>query len=244
MHVRRVVCAHSIRSRASERVEIEFMRLTRDPSSPWYSFAEKGEGWETSTWVTPFSRLRWATPAVCGFEGRAICCDNDMRRLADIGELWYTLIQPGKVVVAKNAKRFCVALFDCTAAPPWLPPLKEMQRGADIELRHHPELVQEFAPENWNCLDGEDLPLDQIKCLHFTTIASQPALPHAIARMGSHWFNDVVTSHCRPELTAAWEAEIAVAKATGYRVEDYIQQEHFGPLPKRSLEGYQGLRPQ
>jgi hypothetical protein len=78
----------SIRKHASEPVEITWMRLSRDPASPW-------SGWATERWATPFSGFRWAIPEVCGFEGRAIYCDSDVIFMADVAELVAAAIPAG-----------------------------------------------------------------------------------------------------------------------------------------------------
>src|SRR5215207_9690112 len=98
----------SIRKHASEPVSITWMQLSRDPASPW-------SGWNTSQWVTPFSGFRWAIPAVCGYEGKAIYCDSDVIFMADIARLWDQEFESGKAVMAKggNSWRLCVSLWDC-----------------------------------------------------------------------------------------------------------------------------------
>lgn len=242
-----MACEYSIRSRSSEPVEIYWMQLTRDPESPWYSNPEKHEGWDTSNWVTPFSGFRWAIPAVCGYHGRAIYCDNDVLCLDDIAKLNNMTIAPGKVAVAKSERRFCVTLFDCAAARPYSGSLDKLRRGGRNLIKGNPKLVQEFtADQNWNCLDGENMPVAKIKMLHFTSIDSQPNVPLAVARLAAqgkkHWFDSKPKPHWRPELTALWHQDYNAALAAGYKIETYIPVEVFGPVPKRSLQNYKGLR--
>lgn len=241
-----MACEYSIRSRASEPVEITFMRLTRDRSSVWYSDPDRGEGWQTSNWVTPFSGFRWAIPAACQYQGRAIYCDNDVIFLSDPAELFNMPLAPGKAVAAKSDRRFCVMLMDCGACKRLIPPLEQLRRGAGNNIKGHPDVVQMFTPEqSWNCLDGEALPIDAIRCLHFTSIDSQPQGPLAAARLAGegrcHWFDGAMKPHWRPELTALWHREYEAALAAQYRIADYDQQPRFGPVPKRSLQQYRGL---
>lgn len=241
-----MACEHSIRSRASEPVEINWACLTRDKSSPWYSNPEKREGWDTSNWVTPFSGFRWALPAVCDYRGRAIYTDNDTLWLADIAELFNMPIAARKVCAAKSERRFCVTLFDCEAARPHVSSVGKLQRGAGNAVKGNPALVQNYTPEQaWNSLDGESLPVEKIKALHFTSIDSQPNVPHALARLKAqgkkHWFDSNPKPHWRPELTELWNREYNAALAAGYRIENYIPAEVFGPVPKRWLQNYKGL---
>lgn len=237
---------YSIRSRTAEPVEIVLMRLDRDRRSLWYSSPETGEGWQTGNWVTEFSGLRWAIPAACGYRGRAIYTDCDVLFLADIAELFNMPLAPGKAVAAKSDRRFCVMLMDCGACQRLIPPLAELQRGAGNSIKGRPDVVQVFTPDQaWNCLDGEDLPVERIKALHFTSIDSQPQGPLAAARLAAegrrHWFDGAMKPHWRPELTALWRHEYEAALASQYRLADYDQQPRFGDVPKRSLSQYRGL---
>lgn len=243
-----MVCEHSIRSRASEPVEITWMRLDTNPESPWYSNHALGKGWETSRWATTFSGFRYAIPAVCGYEGKAIYCDNDVLFTSDIAELWHLPIHPGKMVVAKSAKRLCVSLWDCAVAGRHLAPLPKMQRnGHGVPKAEFERLVQEFpAGQNWNCLDGEGLPLDDpsIKAIHFTDIATQPAVPLAMQRLQaeerSHWFDGQPVEHPRRDLVELFHREYEAALAAGYTLEQYDQSPRFGPVVKRDLSNYRG----
>lgn len=116
-------------------------------------------------------------------------------------------------------------------------------RGGGNTLKGKGHLVQEFtAEQSWNCLDGEQLPIADIRGLHFTSIDSNPAVPLAMARLkGKHWFDGQPKLHWRPELTELWNREYNAALAAGYKIENYIPSEVFGPVPKRSLQNYKGL---
>lgn len=219
------------------------MQVTRSPESPWYSDPEKKAGWDTSSWATPFSRFRHALAAVCNYTGKAIYMDSDMLVMRPIDELWNIELAAGKAVAAKNARRLCVMLIDCQKMRGIAPTLAQLQRGARPA---YDSLIQEFTPEqSWNCLDGETLPIEKICNIHFTSVDSQPNAPMAIARLKAsgeaHWFDGQVKPHWRPELTALWHREYNAALAAGYKVADYIPDEVFGPVPKRSLQNYRGL---
>jgi hypothetical protein len=237
-----MVLEHSIRSRCSKPVEITWMMQSHDPASFW-------AGFETARWATPFSGFRWAVPAACGFEGRAIYLDSDMLVLADLAELWTTPIAPGKIVAARNEGRLCASLWDCAAAQGRLLSLADLKRADGHSrmaalLRAHPEWVQPFTA-NWNYLDTEDRgPLSEAKILHMTDMTSQCHLRYALPRLAAagqrHWFDGQVRPHPRAEITTLFEAEYAAAMASGYAVESYVPAVPFGSYAKRSLAGYRG----
>lgn len=229
-----IALEHSIKSRSSLPVEITYMRLTRDPASPWYSDPEHRKGHPTWNWVTPFSGLRWAIPKACGYQGRAIYCDVDTICLADIAEL-HNADMKGGVMMAKDAIRFCVMLIDCEKAKRFEPLAQNRKRGIAVPFP---------AGQNWNCLDGEKLAIGdpEMKWLHFTSIDSQPHIGMAQERLAKegreHWYTGPVRDHWRPELTELWMREYQAALDAGLRLEDHRAAERFGPVPKRKLDQY------
>src|SRR3546814_5908886 len=58
-----MVLEHSLRQHASLPVDINWMQLSSDPQSFWYSDSGIPAGWHTERWATPFSGFRWAVPA-------------------------------------------------------------------------------------------------------------------------------------------------------------------------------------
>jgi hypothetical protein len=159
------------------------MKLSRDSDSFWFSDGE-GNGWNTTTWATPFS----------GFEGRAIYMDSDVIVLADIAQLWHQPMQPGKVALAKGGGswRYCVSLWDCAEAVKHLPALPWLKREASSHqkmvayFKDNPGLTQAFSGD-WNCLDGEGHPNlrdGAVKAIHYTDMGTQPQLRHAAPRQG------------------------------------------------------------
>ncbi|WP_296470802.1 hypothetical protein [Pigmentiphaga sp.] len=64
-----MVLEYSARKHSSLPIDIEWMRLSRAPSSFWFSDPAQGQGWRTEAWATPFSGFRWGVPAFCGYEG-------------------------------------------------------------------------------------------------------------------------------------------------------------------------------
>lgn len=234
----------SIRKHATEAVNITWMQLSHNPASPW-------SGWNTIAWVTPFSGFRWALPEVCGFEGRAIYTDSDVIFMSDIAQLWHQEFRPGKAVMAKGdgSWRLCVSLWDCEAARKHVMPLKELRsnphsHGIMTQRVRTGNWVQSFKG-NWNCLDGEAYaPLSNpaVKAIHYTAIANQPQLRHAIARLKaqglSHWYDGKVEPHWRPDLVTLFDGLLEEAKANGFPPERYAHEPRFGDFRKKSLKNY------
>ncbi|MBE7209848.1 MAG: glycosyl transferase, partial [Gluconacetobacter diazotrophicus] len=121
----------SLRRRTSLPLDITFMRLSRDPGSPWFSDPDAGHGWNTARWPTPFSGLRWGIPAACGGKGRALYLDADILCLADIAALWRMEIPPGRAMLAAGEGRrlrLGTMLLDNAAMARHLPPIEALRR--------------------------------------------------------------------------------------------------------------------
>lgn len=236
------VLEYTLRKHASEEIEIVWMRMAHDGF--W-------SGFRTDLWATAFSGFRWAIPAYCGYEGRAIYMDSDIIARGDIAELWHQDFN-GKTVLAKHGGRLCVSLWDCAAAKAVVPPIDQLRadpeahRKMGIAIRPH---VGPFIG-NWNQMDGPDdgLPLDlsdpAIKAIHYTVISSQPQIPHALKRLTTigqkHWFDGTVVPHPRRDLQALFDRLLEEASAAGYPPERYMPEEMFGDFRKRSLAHYRG----
>lgn len=225
----------SIRKHTAREVDITWLQLSRDPTSPM-------SGWNATEWTTPFSGARWAVPELCGWQGEAIYTDSDVIFLADIGELWDQPIAPGKVVVAKGGRhgqRLCVSKWDCAAAKAHLPPLAVLKREP-VKHRQlmqyfaaHPDLVQPFEGGDWNALDLEapDLADPLIKAVHYTGIPTQVQLKHALPRLaregGRHWYRGIPRPHPMPELQALFDRLLVEATEAGFGIDRY-RREPFG----------------
>lgn len=234
------VLEYTLRSHASEDVQITWMKLSNDPSSPFH-------GWNSRNWPTPFSGFRWAVPALCNFEGRAIYMDSDMIVMSDIAELWNMPIAPNCAVRAKSSGRLCVSLWNCSH-PDVARELDFIKNNATV---HYGASVEPFPKDqNWNCLDGEDYPSifhKDIKCLHYTSMPHQPHLPHALTRLKregrTHWFDGKVTTHWRPEIVELFNTLLIEATRNGYSYEDYCRDPIFGDYAKGSVAALQGAVP-
>lgn len=238
------VCEYTLRSCSSGEIDLTWMIASRDPASPWC-------GWDMTRWATPFSGFRWAVPALCGFEGRALYLDSDTIVRADIAKLWQTPIEAGKVVIARDPTRFCVSLWDCAAAEPHMLGLDELKRSDGHQrqsayFRTRGGLVQRFAGL-WNYLDTQDIaPLADAKILHYTDLSTQPHMRHAIPRLAAmgraHWYDGPIRRHSRGDIVQRFEFDLAHAKEAGYTPERYIPAEVFGPYRKRAMTNYRAAR--
>jgi hypothetical protein len=235
------VLDHSLRKHASEDIEIVWMMLSRDPASFWYADpqANPRRGWNTKTWATPFSALRWGIPAACKFEGRAIYMDSDMIALADIAALWNQPIPDGKALLAKGGSEVisCVMLMDCARMRGVVPPIDEL-KGVKGAYRHARGKIAHAAANysgNWNCRDGENYKTihdPDVKVLHYTAIPTQPNHRHARARLKAegkpHWFPGPDKPHPRAEVTALFDAMLAESIAAGRGPETFRVSPEFG----------------
>lgn len=231
------VLEYTLRSRCSLPVDITWMIASRDSLSMW-------SGWDMRRWATPFSGFRWAVPAVCGFQGRAIYMDSDVIVLGDLAELWQMPLEPGQAVAARSASKFCVSLWDCAAAQRHLLTYSKLLRadGHDRQsayFRKHPGLVRAFGLE-WNYLDDADAgPFAKI--VHYTDLRTQPHMPYARRRLAGlglkHW-HDGSWRPGRDDVARLFEEEFVKAAAAGYTPERYQPAERFGPIGKRSLANY------
>ncbi|MGR3840246.1 glycosyl transferase [Serratia marcescens] len=246
-----MVLEYSLRKHASIPVQIEWMRLSRDSASPWYS-QSGGEGWTTERWATPFSAFRWGIPAFCNFQGRAFYSDADVLYLCDIAEIWHHPMKEGTAILAAgsgNDLRLGEMLWDCEAAARFLPPLDELRRDPlghkkmQRFFEEHPEFVEPLKPEFSN-LDGDDLPLEALKALHYSDMSSQfshrYSLPRLRAESRKHWFDGKIRSHYRDDLRELFEQYYREALQAGYTLERYRNVQLFGGFNKQSQKKYDG----
>lgn len=252
-----MVVDYSIHKHTSRPVEIVWMQLSHDPESPWYSDPQSGAGWHTEKWATPFSGFRWGIPAACNYEGRAIYMDADMIILADLAELWEHPIEGEAIVAAKEVhdhakgKRFtrlCTCVWDCAKAKAKLPEQATLRADPDshkkmmAKFKEHPEWVQAYTAA-WNCVDGEGMPIEQMKILHYSDMGTQFSHKYSIPRLSAagqkHWFDSDILPHPRKDLVELFDQYYQEALDAGYKLENYAV-EPFGAFPKESQVGYDG----
>lgn len=233
------VLDYSLRKHASLPLDITWMMLSSDISSFWYSDPKTRKGWNTQTWATPFSALRWGIPAACGFEGRAIYMDSDMIAMADIAELWTQPIPDGKALLAKGGKTVvsCVMLMDCSRMKSVVPPIDELKSvvGAYRHARGKIAYASADYKDNWNCRDGEHYATihdPEVKVLHYTSIPTQPNHKHARARLAKegkpHWFAGPDRDHPRREVIELFDSLLAEANEAGSGPETFRVAKEFG----------------
>lgn len=204
-----MVLEYTLRKNTEVELDITWMRQTNDKDNFW-------GGWNTPRWSTPFSGYRWAIPEACKFEGRAIYMDEDQINFKDINVL-HSINMAGKPFAARRGYRFgghefCVMVFDNAKAQKFLPPVNWMKVNADA---HHAciatfsgsqQHVQDMDPR-WNCLDGEQYPVEDIWHLHYTKMNSQPWQPA--------WFQGKAEEHVRKDIKDLYFEKVEEAKQAG-----------------------------
>jgi hypothetical protein len=187
---------YSLKKHSTEELEVIFMRNNDSYMGRF----------DSSSWATPFTNLRWTIPEYCNFEGRAIYMDVDQLNLKDISELYHIDLN-GKPF-GSRADRLCVMVIDCAAMQPLLQPVSVIKTTSNYGSSIYWDIVKKshhFDPR-WNCLDGEDRPIDDIWHLHFTSMPTQPWKPA--------WFRGMARPHPRQDLVNLWER---------YKIEAYAQ---------------------
>ena len=207
-----MVYEYSLRKNTKRELDITWMRLSDCRSSFW-------GGWNTENWFTPFSGFRWSIPEFCNFQGKAIYTDVDMINLNDIGEL-YSIDMQDKPIAARKGIRwnyeFCVMVIDCKRIKQHILNINKRKIDKDFHSAHKnyfnkSELVTEIAP-TWNCLDGENFDISEIKQLHFTNMSTQPWKPK--------WFKGKQFEHPRQDLTNLFYDYKKEAEENGYTLRD------------------------
>lgn len=168
------VLAASIRMHASAPVEIRTIDNRLAPAVADPRFAP----------YTEFSFARFAIPALCGFQGRALYMDSDMLVSGDIAELFRIPFDGARVLIEHGAdlakgKQAAVMMLDCSRLD-WdvgdivaglgkrygynaLMSLSPLLRDGDI---------LDALPNGWNDLDVHRPGIT--RNLHYTEIRTQP----------------------------------------------------------------------
>lgn len=246
-----MVLDFSINKHTTAPVEIVWMQLSRDPNSYWYSNPEKGEGWNTSKWPTPFSGFRWAIPEYCEFSGKAIYMDADMIILDDLAKLWNHPIEGSSIVAAKSyadMTRLCTCLWDCSQAKSMISPVEKLRKDPNSHkkmmrfLKKNKHLIEPYQ-DNYNCVDGEDLSIEEIKILHYSDMGTQFSHKYSLPRIteegSEHWFDGQIMTHPREDLVELFDSYYNEALASGYALDNY-RVEPFGAFPKKTQQRYTG----
>jgi hypothetical protein len=212
-----VVFKHRVEQLTHVPVNLVWMYLSKDPSSPFYS--DGAAGWQTKPWATPFSGFRWAIPSVMNYEGRAAYFDSDFIPMASLEELFLTPLAPGQVMAAKGGNRYCSILWDCAAAKGHVPHYTELMRNEKSHaammtyFARTSKLVKTFSPEmDWNVLDltlPPNLADSKVKAIHYTQLHKQLhykyAMPRLKAEGGAHWYKGNTEPHHRMDLQGLFD---------------------------------------
>lgn len=230
-----MVLEYSIKKHCSVPYEIVRMAISDDPASFWY-------GWNTAKWSTPFSGFRYGIAEYCGFQGKAIYCDDDQLFLQDPLELWNIEIADDKIMTGKQLPsgevRHCVSLIDCEKSNMFSPTLEVHDSEGNyfiLKTRDtYVNFIKNFTMKRtqimdgkWNNFDGEDKSLDEIGLLHLTDMSTNPGVQMAIRRLGDqvkHWYDGPIRPHPREDVVAIFYTYYMEALASGMRVEDYLPE--------------------
>jgi hypothetical protein len=140
-------------------------------------------------------------------------------------------------------------VLDCAAAAAWLPPLSRLKATADGKtynerLSANPALYGQIQGR-WNVVDlkGAEIRDPAVKLIHYSSIAHQPHLDAAVARLAAqgrrHWYDGERFPHWRLELVALFDQLLREAAAAGYTVGRYEPQgEPYYPR----IRSYAGVR--
>jgi hypothetical protein len=202
------VLEHTIRQHASGPVEVTPMTQVKAPMPK-----DKRNRPRTS-----FSFSRFAIPALCGYQGRALYVDADMQVFDDIAQLWDIPFDGAKVLCTDQpeppekwrgsghfhpGRQMSVMMLDCGSLD-W--DVEEVVRGLDQGRYTYeqlmfemcllpPEQVTDGLPPAWNHL--EHFEPGDTKLLHYTVVPTQP------------WKND------ENPLRSIWEEAFVKAWAEG-----------------------------
>lgn len=221
----------------ADDLQITWMMLSRDPTSFWYSDPQKKQGWNTRTWATPFSCLRWGIPAACGYEGLAIYMDSDQVFLADVAELWKQPIPDRKALLMSSDGASCVMLMDCARMKKILPPIQQMKitQGSHRGIRGDISRCAGVYAGDWNCRDGrehETIYDGDVKVLHYTHIPTQPNHRHARERLlregKKHWYPGPDQTHPKREIIDLFDGMLEDAVTAGRGPETFRVSPEFG----------------
>lgn len=134
-------------------------------------------GFDTSKWRTNFTMYRFAIPEFAGFSGRAIYNDVDQIYLTDPAELFDTdMGVSGYMSVTANDTS--VMLIDCAKMGDYWN-LTNARTGTKKSLHETVKSIDKLwqaCDKGWNTRDCEH-PLDEMKCLHYTALHTQPWQP-------------------------------------------------------------------
>jgi hypothetical protein len=179
------VLEHSIRQHASGPVEVTPMTAVKAPTP-----RDKRNRPRTA-----FSFSRFAIPALCGYQGRALYLDADMQVFDDIAKLWQIPFDGARVLCTNQpeppekwrdsghfhaGRQMSVMMLDCDNLD-W--DVEQVVRGLDKGRFTYEQLmfdmcllppnqIRDDLPPEWNHLEHYEPGLT--KLLHYTVVPTQP----------------------------------------------------------------------
>jgi len=224
------VLAASIRRHASRPVEIRTIDNTLAPPVADPRFAP----------YTEFSFARFAIPALCQYQGRALYMDSDMLVFADMAPLFDIPFGAAKVLIEQGAdlskgKQAAVMMLDCEHLR-W--DVVEIVDGLGTRYGYNPLMaltpllspqeIGDALPNGWNDLDVYRPGITGN--LHYTEIRTQPWV-YPLHPHGAVWVDAVRTLLDSGELT---RAELETEIAEGYLRPSILRELGLSDEPART----------
>ena len=224
-----LVCEATLRRHTTAALEITWLRLSRAPG-------DLGHGWNTERWTTPWTGLRWAVPALCGWAGRAVYLDCPQIVVGDVAALAGTEMSPRAMVLLRREGPSLLTgclVWDCAAARGHVPDLGALRADLGAHqmmgslLVDRPHLAGDL-PAGWGAQDAAyaRAPAEVVGSVHCANLRMQPharlALPRLRRARREHWYREVRMRHFCPGLEALFDREYAAALRAGYSVERYV----------------------
>jgi mitochondrial fission protein ELM1 len=162
----------------AERVFCWSVETARDPARRYEIHVMRDlAGFRSRRWTTGFSNYRFAVPAFAGAVGKAIYNDVDQVYLADPGDLFDEDLA-GAGYLARSPQDTSVMLLDCARMRRIWTPTAARRRSKTYLTRRaagNPGLFGALDP-SWNARERE-YAAGRTRCLHFTTLKTQPWRP-------------------------------------------------------------------
>lgn len=246
------VLEYTLRKHATVDVEIEWMALSRDDASPYYSDPECDAGWMTDRWVTPWSGFRWAVPELCGWSGTAVYLDCPQIVTGDIAELSSLGFSDGAAAAVRRTStslRTACIVWNCAAAKSYLPGMDVLRTDPNYPETVARLLVGKSAaavdlPVGWGVTDVEfsDDPARATGSVHCENMQLQPHVQHALRRLRAsgrkHWLDVTRLPHYCEGLVKMFGDAVEEAAASGYNATRYVPDEP--PYPTYAIRGVDG----
>ncbi len=161
----------------AERVFLWSVAKHRDPTRVYEVVLMRHfAGYNDRFWLTAFTNYRFAVPALCAYQGRAIYNDVDQVYLTDPAAL-FDLDMQDAGFLSINDRDTSVMLIDCARmADIWTDAAARRDKRSELESKAR--AGQRWGPLSpaWNARDQEYQP--GASCLvHFTTLHTQPWRP-------------------------------------------------------------------